>query len=325
LQQPDRPELRLTHETIYQAVYRADRGGLMRSRSSLLRTRRTCRKRHRSREQRIPRCTDRSKSIHDRPTTADDRGTAGHWEGDLIMGAHNQTVIGTLVERGRNTAHFRDQLISVFSTLPAKLRQLPAWDQGIEMGWHAEFTAATSTPVYSCDPASPWQRGFNENANGLLRQCFPKSSDLSVHTAEDLTAVTAELNNRPRKILGWDTRPAVHPIARPSRMITFTNLPMSGNLIMIRDPAIVTASTCAAKSISISLGATDARGLSLAPKFQTRTAWSLLPETMTGRPSSCPTATLGPEPPRVRFMLSWAGDGYTHRETSPTLRPCCTS
>nr|WP_323373839.1 IS30 family transposase [Plantactinospora alkalitolerans] len=217
LKHPDRPELRLTHETIYQAVYRPDRGGLTRSRSPLLRTGRAYRKRRRSREQRIPRFTDRSKSIHDRPATADDRGMPGHWEGDLIMGAHNRTAIGTLVERssryvvlvhvpqGRNAAHFRDRLITVFSTLPAGLRQSLAWDQGVEMGRHAEFTVATSTPVYFCDPASPWQRGSNENTNGLLRQYFPKSSDLSVHTAEDLTAVAAELNNRPRKILGWDT------------------------------------------------------------------------------------------------------------------------
>ncbi|GIF44237.1 IS30 family transposase [Actinoplanes xinjiangensis] len=216
-QYPDRPELRLTPETIYQALYRPDRGGLTRSRLPLLRTGRTYRKRRRSREQRTPRFTDRSQSIHDRPGTAEDRALPGHWEGDLIMGAHNRTAIGTLVERttryvllvhlpqGRNAAHFRDRLITTFSALPAGLRQSLAWDQGVEMGRHAEFTAATSTPVYFCDPASPWQRGSNENTNGLLRQYFPKSSDLSMHTAEDLTAVATELNNRPRKILDWDT------------------------------------------------------------------------------------------------------------------------
>jgi IS30 family transposase len=183
----------------------------------LLRTGRTYHKRRRSREQRTPRFTDRSMTVHERPTTGDDRTVPGHWEGDLTMGAHNRTAIGTLVERstrfvvlvhvpqGRNAAHFRDQLITVFSTLPAGLRQSLAWDQGVEMGRHAEFTAATNTPVYFCDPASPWQRRSNENTNGLLRQYFPKGSDLSVHTAEDLTAVAAELNNRPRKILGWDT------------------------------------------------------------------------------------------------------------------------
>jgi IS30 family transposase len=226
LQHPDRPELRLTHETIYQALYRPDRGGLTRSRSPLLRSGRTYRKRRRSREQRIPRFTDRSMTVHDRPATADDRTVPGHWEGDLIMGAHNRTAIGTLVERstrylvlvhlpqGRNAAHFRDRLITVFAALPAGLRQSLAWDQGVEMGRHAEFTAATRTPVYFCDPASPWQRGSNENTNGLLRQYFPKSSDLSVHTVEDLTAVAAELNNRPRKVLGWDT-----PAQRFTRLV----------------------------------------------------------------------------------------------------------
>jgi IS30 family transposase len=161
LQHPDRPELRLTPETIYQALYR--RGDLTRSHLPLLRTDRTYRKRRRSREQRTPRSTDRSKSIHDRP------------------------AIGTLVERstryvllvhlpqGRNAAHFRDRLITMFATLPEELRQSLAWDQGVEMGRHAEFTAATSTPVYFCDPASPRQRGSTENTNGLL-DWFPRAA-----------------------------------------------------------------------------------------------------------------------------------------------------
>jgi IS30 family transposase len=160
-------------------VYQPDRGGLTRSRSPLLRAGRTYRKR---------RFTDRSKSIHDRPATADDRVMPGHWEGDLIMGTQNRTAIGTLVERstryvvlvhlpqGRNAACFRDRLIAAFSTLPAGLRQSLAWDQGVEMDRHAEFIAATNTPVYFCDPASPWQRGSNENLNGLLRQYFPRAA-----------------------------------------------------------------------------------------------------------------------------------------------------
>jgi len=155
--------------------------------------------------------------VHDRPATADDRTVPGHWEGDLIMGSHNRSAIGTLVERttryvvlihlpqARRPDHFRDALITAFAALPTALRQSLTWDQGIEMGRHGEFTTATDIPVYFSDAASPWQRGSNENTNGLLRQHFPKGTDLSIHTSEQLSAVAAELNNRPRKVLGWQS------------------------------------------------------------------------------------------------------------------------
>jgi len=216
LEHSDRPEMRLTHETIYQALYRPDRGGLSRARAAVA-YRRTYRKRRRSPEQRIPRFTGPMAMVHDRPATADDRTVPGHWEGDLIMGSHNRSAIGTLVERttryvvlihlpqARRPDHFRDALITAFAALPTALRQSLTWDQGIEMGRHGEFTTATDIPVYFSDAASPWQRGSNENTNGLLRQHFPKGTDLSIHTSEQLSAVAAELNNRPRKVLGWQS------------------------------------------------------------------------------------------------------------------------
>lgn len=224
---PDRPELHVSHETIYQALYVQGRGQLRRELTGALRTGRAVRAPRRQPDQRQSRFTAPMVMISDRPAEVCDRAYPGHWEGDLIMGLGNASAIGTLVERatryvmlvhlpGRHDAvTVRDGLIATITGLPGHLRQSLTWDQGVEMARHHEFSAATGMRVYFCDPHSPWQRGSNENTNGLLRQYFPKGSDLSVHTAEDLAAVAAQLNRRPRKTLGWDT-----PAERLAKLLT---------------------------------------------------------------------------------------------------------
>ncbi|MFE6332566.1 IS30 family transposase [Streptomyces sp. NPDC057798] len=214
---PDRPEMHVVHETVYQALYVQGRGELRRDLAKALRTGRVRRKPRRQAQQRQPRFRDPMVMISERPAEAEDRAVPGHWEGDLIIGKDGASAIGTLVERatryvmllhlpsGRGTELVRDALVDTVQSLPAHLKRSLTWDQGSEMGRHREFTIATDIPVYFCDPASPWQRGSNENTNGLLRQYFPKSTDLTVHTREDLDAVAAELNGRPRKTLGWET------------------------------------------------------------------------------------------------------------------------
>ncbi|HET9501295.1 MAG TPA: IS30 family transposase [Marmoricola sp.] len=214
---PADESMRVSHETIYQALYFQARGGLKREVQTALRTGRTRRKPQRRPDQRQQRFTDPMVMISERPAEVEDRALPGHWEGDLIMGANNQTAIGTLVERatrytmlvhlpnGHDAEHVRDQLVATISTLPEHLRGSLTWDQGCEMAQHKSFAMATDMDVYFCDPASPWQRGSNENTNGLLRQYFPKGTDLSVHGAEDLEHVAQELNGRPRKTLGWET------------------------------------------------------------------------------------------------------------------------
>jgi transposase, IS30 family len=211
----------VVHETIYQAVYRPELGGLSRELPArALRTRRRRRRPHRRPGERRPNGITAMTMIGQRPAGAVGREEPGHWEGDLITGASNRSAIGTLVDRasrftillhlpGRHTAEaVRDALIAAMSVLPPRLRRSLTWDQGKEMALHAEVTAALGMPVYFCDKASPWQRPSNENTNGLLRQYFPKGSDLRAHGPDDLAAVAAELNARPRKTLGWDA-PAV--------------------------------------------------------------------------------------------------------------------
>jgi transposase, IS30 family len=214
---PDEQDMRVSAETIYQALYVQARGGLKREIAAALRTGRTHRKPHRRPGQRTQRFVDEMVMISERPAEVDDRAVPGHWEGDLLMGAGNTSAIVTLVERstryamlghlpgGHTAEEVRDVLVKLIATLPAHLRGSLTWDQGIEMAAHKQFTIATDVPVYFCDPHSPWQRGSNENTNGLLRQYFPKGTDLSIHGPEDLEHVSQELNGRPRETLGWDT------------------------------------------------------------------------------------------------------------------------
>src|SRR5690349_13683134 len=213
---PDRPEMQVSHETIYQSIYVQGRGALRRELAACLRTGRALRKPRRKEGERrgkIPGMV----MISERPAEAEDRAVPGHWEGDLIAGAGNKSAIGTLVERstrfvlllhlphGHGADAVAAQMTQVMTTLPAQLRRSLTWDQGSEMTNHAQIAAATDLEVYFCDPHSPWQRGSNENTNGLLRQYFPKGTGLSGHTREHLDAVAAELNARPRKTLGWKT------------------------------------------------------------------------------------------------------------------------
>jgi IS30 family transposase len=218
---PDHPEWHVTHETIYQALYVQARGGLRREVAGWLRTGRAQRRPHRQSGQRLPGQRQRMATpmvmISERPAEVADRALAGHWEGDLIIGQGNKSAIGTLVERatrfvvllhlpdGYAPGPVRDALVAAARSLPAQLRRSLTWDQGSEMHYHHQFTMATDMPVYFCDPHSPWQRGSNENTNGLLRQYFPKGTDLAVHSRAHLDAVAAELNGRPRMTLGYDT------------------------------------------------------------------------------------------------------------------------
>lgn len=211
---PDDLEMRVSHETIYQTLYLQAKGELCTQLKLVLRQ---------GRARRVPRSRatlSRGKipdmvNISERPAEAEDRAVPGFWEGDLIIGKGGKSQIATLVERAsRFTMLVRipydrcaDRVTALLAkkmeTLPEFLRNSVTWDQGKEMARHTEFTVLTGLPVYFCDPHSPWQRGTNENTNGLLRQYFPKGTDLSLHTQEELDRVAAELNGRPRKTLGW--------------------------------------------------------------------------------------------------------------------------
>jgi IS30 family transposase len=230
---PDDESMRISHEAIYQALYVQGRGALKRELVACLRT---------GRALRVPKARTRGRGkkfmtpevmISERPAEAEDRAVPGHWEGDLILGL-NRSAIGTLVERttrfvmllrlppmeghgveprvkngpalaGHGAEAVRDAIAETILTLPAQLRRSLTWDQGAEMAQHAQLRVDTGLDIFFCDPQSPWQRGTNENTNGLLRQYFPKGTDLSRHSHGDLDAVALALNTRPRKTLDWRT------------------------------------------------------------------------------------------------------------------------
>jgi IS30 family transposase len=230
---PEDESMRISHEAVYQALYVQGRGALKRELVACLRT---------GRALRVPRARTRGRGkkfvtaevmISERPAEADDRAVPGHWEGDLIVGLES-SAIGTLVERttrftmllhlprmeghdtqprvkngpaltGHGAEAVRDAIAASITTLPEQLRRSLTWDQGAEMAQHAQLRVDADIDVYFCDPHSPWQRGSNENTNGLLRQYFPRGTDLSRHSRDDLAAVAAALNSRPRKTLGWKT------------------------------------------------------------------------------------------------------------------------
>jgi IS30 family transposase len=210
---PNEPERWVSHETIYQSLYVQGRGAL---RAELTRCLRRGQTRRRPLGHFRPVGSMRDMILlSERPAEADDRAVPGHWEGDLIAGTHNRSAIGTLVERqtrfvilfalpeGHLASHVRAALAEQVVRLPEQLRRSLTWDRGREMAQHVAFTVETGLPVYFCDPHSPWQRGSNENTNGLLRQYFPKGTDLSVHSQAHLDEVARELNGRPRQTLGW--------------------------------------------------------------------------------------------------------------------------
>ncbi|WP_434812411.1 IS30 family transposase, partial [Microbacterium sp. bgisy189] len=206
---PEEPARRVATETIYQAIYRPATGILRKPSTSPLRTGRDHRRGHTRQIRAGRRFAQPMLSVHQRGFDPTDRSVAGHWEGDLIVGPHNRSAIGALVERQTryvkllhlpafNSIEMHAALVRTLGALPPRLRRTLTWDQGTEMARHLDVSADTGTRIYFCDAASPWQRGSNENANGLLRQYFPKSTDLSVHSPRDLARVELELNRRPR-------------------------------------------------------------------------------------------------------------------------------
>jgi IS30 family transposase len=214
---PNRAEMRVSPETIYQALYVQGRGHLRADLHQHLRTGRAVRRPRRSTAKGPSGKIPDMLMISERPAEVADRAVPGHWEGDLILGSNCRTAIATLVERqtrftmlihlpqGHGAIAVRDGLLAAIATLPQHLTKTLTWDQGTELAQHRQITMATKMAIYFCDPHSPWQRGSNENTNGLLRQYFPKGTDLSVHSPQRLLEVATELNERPRKTLGGVT------------------------------------------------------------------------------------------------------------------------
>lgn len=216
VQFPDDETMRISHETIYRSLFIQARGVLKKELVKHLRTNRMMRRSKKTRSEGQPRgqIID-AVSIRERPAEVEDRAIPGHWEGDLISGAKN-SHIATLVERktrftmlvqidGKDTTSVVSALIRQVQNLPAELRRSLTWDRGMELARHKEFTVATDVQVYFCDPQSPWQRGTNENTNRLLRQYFPKGTELSSYSQEDLDSIAERLNQRPRKTLGYQS------------------------------------------------------------------------------------------------------------------------
>jgi IS30 family transposase len=214
---PDDPEMWVSHETIYRSLYVQARGELRRDLHKRLRTGRALRQPRRREGQRRERFAGMV-MISERPAEVEDRAVPGHWEGDLIMGSTaSNSAVGTLVERatrfvmllhlphGHGADAVQEAMVTKMAALPDQLRRSLTWDQGIEMANHLQIAAATGLAIYFCDPHSPWQRGTNENTNGLLRQYLPKGQDLSFYGPGMLDNIAAELNARPRKTLDWRT------------------------------------------------------------------------------------------------------------------------
>jgi transposase, IS30 family len=214
---PDRPDWHLCHETIYQALYHDGKGGLSRQLTRRLRTGRPLRKRRRRADQRRIRFVAPALLLDHRPATVEQRVRVGDWEGDLLVGRMSQSAIGTLVDRtsrylklvhlpdGHSAEQLWLALTEVMVRVPQQARLTLTWDQGSEMACHNRVAEHFAEGIYFAHSASPWQRGTNENTNGLLRQYFPKQTDLGVHTLADLLAVEERLNHRPRRVLGWQT------------------------------------------------------------------------------------------------------------------------
>lgn len=213
---PSQPEMWVSHETIYLSIYVQGRGALKRELAACLRTGRALRRPRRKADQRRGRIPGMV-SISERPAEVEDRAIPGHWEGDLLMGKNGKSAVGTLVERktrflmllplprGRSAVDVEEAIFAATKRLPQVLWKSLTWDRGHEMARHSQIKFSTGLQIYFCDPAKPWQRGSNENTNGLLRQYFPKGADLSIFTASDFDKVSAEMNSRPRKTLGWDS------------------------------------------------------------------------------------------------------------------------